>query len=214
MPNLIASSKTEDTSLENPCRSTRLDRKPLDPSNPLVPAPLKLKSKFVVRREPKEICERKFPIDSEIAHHRRETHFKLFGEYPEEEPVRPEPDFQISSKDVPRLRREWIHEALLPEEDLEEISHFDCEGLQNSEDPPRSSPKMSFLHPESAAVMTEHRREAVRLAQAQEKSVIEKCKRSGQEAPGYTFDELIGKGSFGRVYKGYTCFAIILFEKY
>lgn len=50
--------------------------------------------------------------------------------------------------------------------------------------------------------MTAHRREAVRLAKSQEKAVSEKCIRSGQEPPGYMFDELIGKGSFGRVYKG------------
>lgn len=50
--------------------------------------------------------------------------------------------------------------------------------------------------------MTQHRREAVRLAKSQEAAVVEKCKRSGVAAPGYTFDELIGKGSFGRVYKG------------
>ncbi|KAJ9661810.1 hypothetical protein H2198_001775 [Neophaeococcomyces mojaviensis] len=61
---------------------------------------------------------------------------------------------------------------------------------------------MQSLRPESAAAMTAHRREAVRLAKAQEKAVSDKCIRSGQEIPGYVFDELIGKGSFGRVYKG------------
>ncbi|ERF74512.1 hypothetical protein EPUS_03950 [Endocarpon pusillum Z07020] len=65
-----------------------------------------------------------------------------------------------------------------------------------------SSEDMDFLHPESAAAMTEHRREAVRMAKSQEAAVVEKCKRSGAAAPPYTFDELIGKGSFGRVYKG------------
>ena len=67
---------------------------------------------------------------------------------------------------------------------------------------PESSEDMNFLHPESAAAMTEHRREAVRMAKSQEAAVVEKCKRSGAAAPPYTFDELIGKGSFGRVYKG------------
>ncbi|KAK5940569.1 hypothetical protein PMZ80_006986 [Knufia obscura] len=61
---------------------------------------------------------------------------------------------------------------------------------------------MQSLRPESAAAMTAHRREAVRLAKAQEKAVSDKCIRAGQEPPGYAFDELIGKGSFGRVYKG------------
>lgn len=64
------------------------------------------------------------------------------------------------------------------------------------------SEDMDFLNPESAMAMTEHRREAVRMAKSQEAAVVEKCKRSGAAAPGYTFDELIGKGSFGRVYKG------------
>lgn len=59
-----------------------------------------------------------------------------------------------------------------------------------------------LLHPESATAMTEHRREAVRLAKSQESSVVEKCKRSNQQMPDYSFEELIGKGSYGRVYKG------------
>ncbi|OAL34014.1 hypothetical protein AYO20_06662 [Fonsecaea nubica] len=61
---------------------------------------------------------------------------------------------------------------------------------------------MDSLHPDSASGMTAHRREAVRLAQEQQRAVVEKCKRSKQAEPDYAFDELIGKGSFGRVYKG------------
>ncbi|KAJ9615053.1 hypothetical protein H2200_001127 [Cladophialophora chaetospira] len=67
---------------------------------------------------------------------------------------------------------------------------------------PGGKQTMNSLHPDSAAAMTAHRREAVRLAQEQQKAVAEKCKRSKQPEPDYTFDELIGKGSFGRVYKG------------
>ena len=62
---------------------------------------------------------------------------------------------------------------------------------------------MDHLRPESALAVTHHRREAIRLAKAQETSVVEKCRRSGAAIPDYTFDELIGKGSFGRVYKWY-----------
>ena len=62
--------------------------------------------------------------------------------------------------------------------------------------------KMDSLHPNSAAALTAHRREAIRLAKSQERAVAERCKRSDQVPPGYAFDELIGKGSFGRVYKG------------
>ncbi len=65
--------------------------------------------------------------------------------------------------------------------------------------------KMDSLHPNSAAALTAHRREAIRLAKSQERAVAERCKRSNQEPPGYAFDELIGKGSFGRVYKGFAC---------
>jgi outer membrane protein TolC len=64
------------------------------------------------------------------------------------------------------------------------------------------TPKMNSLHPDSAAAMTAHRREAVRLAEEQQKAVAERCKRSNQQLPDYSFEELIGKGSFGRVYKG------------
>lgn len=60
---------------------------------------------------------------------------------------------------------------------------------------------MDRLRPVSVA-MTAHYREAVRLAEEQQRAVTEKCKRSRQPEPDYTFDELIGKGSFGRVYKG------------
>ncbi|KAJ9638588.1 hypothetical protein H2204_004359 [Knufia peltigerae] len=71
-------------------------------------------------------------------------------------------------------------------------------------DPFHASPtslKMDRLRPVSVA-MTAHYREAVRLAEEQQRAVTEKCKRSRQPEPDYTFDELIGKGSFGRVYKG------------
>lgn len=61
---------------------------------------------------------------------------------------------------------------------------------------------MNSLHPDSAAALTAHRREAIRLAETQQRAVSDKCKRSKQAEPDYAFDELIGKGSFGRVYKG------------
>lgn len=69
-------------------------------------------------------------------------------------------------------------------------------------EPDTVASKMDSLHPSSAAALTAHRREAIRLAKSQERAVAERCKRSNQEPPGYAFDELIGKGSFGRVYKG------------
>lgn len=54
----------------------------------------------------------------------------------------------------------------------------------------------------SAMDLTPHKKEAVRLAKAQEKIVYDRCQRSNIPMPDYAFDELIGKGSFGRVYKG------------
>jgi hypothetical protein len=78
------------------------------------------------------------------------------------------------------------------------IQHRLCSSDSESES---DSCAMDRLRPESALAVSQHRREAMRLAKAQETSVIEKCRRSGASIPEYTFDELIGKGSFGRVYK-------------
>ncbi|EXJ78049.1 STE/STE20 protein kinase [Capronia epimyces CBS 606.96] len=61
---------------------------------------------------------------------------------------------------------------------------------------------MDQLRPDSAAAMNAHRREAVRLAEAQQQAVVENCKRAKLPEPDYHFEELIGRGSFGRVYKG------------
>ena len=66
---------------------------------------------------------------------------------------------------------------------------------------PRQKPlTMAMLQPQSVA-MTEHRREAIRLAREQEDLVKEKCGRTNTEFPPYNFQELIGKGSYGRVYR-------------
>jgi hypothetical protein len=45
---------------------------------------------------------------------------------------------------------------------------------------------------------------AIQQAQEFEEIVAEKSRRSGVESPPYDFIELIGKGSFGRVFKGYV----------
>jgi hypothetical protein len=86
---------------------------------------------------------------------------------------------------IPRITRTLIQHHLRPS-DSESESGSDI---------------MDHLRPESALAVSHHRREAMRLAKAQETSVIEKCRRSGASVPEYAFDELIGKGSFGRVYK-------------
>ena len=66
-----------------------------------------------------------------------------------------------------------------------------------------------YLGPASAMDLTPHKKEAVRLAKAQEKIVYDRCQRSNIPVPEYAFDELIGKGSFGRVYKGSVSTALL-----
>jgi hypothetical protein len=45
---------------------------------------------------------------------------------------------------------------------------------------------------------------AVEDARQMQTKVIEECAKSGKDPPPYGLIELIGKGSFGRVYKGYA----------
>ncbi|KAL4803478.1 hypothetical protein BDV18DRAFT_144828 [Aspergillus unguis] len=61
-----------------------------------------------------------------------------------------------------------------------------------------------FLDPSSAmAAITKHKAEAIRLAREQGAAVREMCRRAKTETPAYDFEELIGKGAYGRVYKGH-----------
>ena len=100
-----------------------------------------------------------------------------------------------------KLTLEALEGSPIPPE-VKEATEF---GLAYSFESGTVRRNMDSLHPESAAALTAHRREAIRLAKSQERAVAERCNRSNQEVPGYTFDELIGKGSFGRVYKGFVC---------
>jgi protein-serine/threonine kinase len=45
---------------------------------------------------------------------------------------------------------------------------------------------------------------AMQQAKEMELLVAERAKRSGEEPPPYDFFELIGKGAYGRVYKGWV----------
>ena len=191
-------------------RTNRIPRKPLNPDNPLVPAPLRIRAPSVLTPDQTQRSRnflksvQPLPLDPRIVHNRTAAYLKLEGKSP---PNSERGSPEESHPDARPLRREWIHPSLLFEEDPDEIgipdSDVDFSPEQVPPDPLRETSKMSLLHPNTAIAMTEHRREAVRLAKAQEKTVVEKCRRSGQPIPGYTFDELIGKGSFGRVYKGY-----------
>ncbi|EYE96905.1 putative serine/threonine protein kinase [Aspergillus ruber CBS 135680] len=63
--------------------------------------------------------------------------------------------------------------------------------------------RASFLDPTSAvAAITKHKAEAIKLAREQGTAVQEMCRRAKTENPPYEFEELIGKGAYGRVYKG------------
>lgn len=52
------------------------------------------------------------------------------------------------------------------------------------------------------AVRTEAKAKAVEDARKMQTYVIDECKKSGKDPPPFALEELIGKGSFGRVYKG------------
>ncbi|KAJ6089031.1 hypothetical protein N7499_003878 [Penicillium canescens] len=61
-----------------------------------------------------------------------------------------------------------------------------------------------FLDPSSAmAAITKHKVEAIKLAREQGIAVQEMCRRAKTDIPPYEFEELIGKGAYGRVYKGH-----------
>lgn len=61
------------------------------------------------------------------------------------------------------------------------------------------------VEPTSAVMaITKQKSEAMRLARDQEAIVEEMCRRNKSTSPPYSFEELIGKGAFGRVYKGYV----------
>lgn len=61
------------------------------------------------------------------------------------------------------------------------------------------------LDPAAAmAVITKQKSEAMRLAREQSAAVTEMCRRANNDPPQYSFEELIGKGAYGRVYKGYV----------
>jgi hypothetical protein len=54
----------------------------------------------------------------------------------------------------------------------------------------------------SSAFRSSTKTKAVEDAEVMQKSVIESCNKAGRVPPKYRLMELIGKGSFGRVYKG------------
>ena len=49
--------------------------------------------------------------------------------------------------------------------------------------------------------MTSQKVAAIKIAKEQEKATHEKLRRNGHDIPKYEFQELIGKGAYGRVFK-------------
>ena len=59
----------------------------------------------------------------------------------------------------------------------------------------------AHLNPLRIDNMTRQKAETTRIAQEQEAAIKEKLRRNGLKFPKYEFLELIGKGSYGRVFK-------------
>lgn len=62
-------------------------------------------------------------------------------------------------------------------------------------------------------VRSEHKTQAIEDARAHQNAVWEECEKTGKEPPPYILEELIGKGAFGRVYKGYDHVHVYLLTK-
>ena len=62
-----------------------------------------------------------------------------------------------------------------------------------------------FLDPVTAQdnVMTSQKLAAIKIAKEQEQAIHEKLRRNGHDIPKYEFQELIGKGAYGRVFKSF-----------
>ena len=81
--------------------------------------------------------------------------------------------------------------------------HSDCARvsfLESERDP--QTPDMASLNPNSAYRLTGQRSVTQEQAKEQQMIIEQKLRRAGQESPPYDFVDLIGKGSFGRVYLG------------
>lgn len=64
-----------------------------------------------------------------------------------------------------------------------------------------SAQSRGFLNPPPADIMTRQKAETTRIAKEQQAAISEKLRRNGLPVPEFTFLELIGKGSYGRVFK-------------
>jgi protein-serine/threonine kinase len=171
-------------------RGSSVDKRPnisspiLDPTNPLCPSTAVNSSASLSP----------LPLPDPIDHHSS-------LDYPLQPHRAPPPPPSISSLGT-SLESPL---ARIPESSLEHIDPIDTLRLDNLED---WLEKMESIRPESARLQlptggTKFR--AVQEAKQMEELVAERAKRSmdkDKELPPYEFHELIGKGAYGRVYKG------------
>ncbi|KAI1999783.1 hypothetical protein LOZ33_006180 [Ophidiomyces ophidiicola] len=106
------------------------------------------------------------------------------------------------TKSSSKKRRPSLSSRLFRRPSQQTLINYDL--VTQSKVPPL--PKMDhsrFLDPSSAMMaLTKQKSEAMRLAREQSAAVVEMCRRAKTDVPQYSFEELIGKGSYGRVYKG------------
>lgn len=73
-----------------------------------------------------------------------------------------------------------------------------------------------FLEPRPSrdSIMTSQKASAIKIAKEQEQAIHEKLRRNGHEIPRYQFQELIGKGAYGRVFKWYAISSLFFLSAY
>ncbi len=103
----------------------------------------------------------------------------------------------------PRRVDSWISSSFARPR-TRKILSIDNRAIEPELDTPPTSPllTMASLNPNSAYRLTGQRSVTQEQAKEQQKIIEQKLSRAGQSSPPYDFVDLIGKGSFGRVYLG------------
>ncbi|KAB8264459.1 hypothetical protein BDV32DRAFT_145697 [Aspergillus pseudonomiae] len=193
----------------NPLSPARLRKwKPRSFSDPLHRRPGSVGQKPNSRPE-----ESEFPISqsSQYSSPYLQTSYPAdyFSLSPHDEPIdETAPIQKLNSRGLAEEQAVKSQDSLLPPTpeplrycDLRETKTVFPKPSISTMDPPRGS---KFLDPTSAmAAITKHKAEAIKLAREQGVAVQEMCRRAKTDTPPYEFEELIGKGAYGRVYKGH-----------
>ena len=120
------------------------------------------------------------------------TASELFEHIREPQPLRPRRSSGLTSLDLHSLS-----EFAVTSEPSQPINR-----ARSSSTKPAMEPS-TYLDPVAALeAITQQKSDAIRLAREQADAVAEMSRRSKTEVPPYSFEELIGKGAYGRVYKG------------